>query len=211
MLKGLFFGALAAVAIAAAAPQAVAAQVDTFVIVPDNPGHGGPHFHGGNAVTTTSLNVRAGPGTQYHVIDVLYHGQSVRIVTCERNWCWINQRGPSGWVSENHLRRTGGGGGGHVGPPPPPPPPPPSAAPRRGVCFFDQERFRGHSFCASPGESDAHLGWWDNRIRSIRVNGVVTVQVCTDRGFHNCSAFNRDQSSLPRWLSGSISAFRVFH
>ena len=91
----------------------------------------------------------------------------------------------------------------------PPPVSPPSG--RRWACFYQQERFRGAGLCASPGDSSNNLGAWDNRIQSIRINGGMTVQVCTDRNFINCAAYNRDQSSLPRWLRGNISAYRVFH
>lgn len=202
MLKA-FFLAVFALVLTAAMPQAMA-QVDPFVIVPENP-DGGGHFGANNAaVTSTTLNVRAGPGTQFQVIAVLHHGQQVRIVTCEGSWCWISQSGPDGWVNQTHLVRIGGGAGDNAGAPPHRP------VQLRGACFYEQERFRGRAFCAAAGDSDRDLGWWNNRVRSIRISGLVTVQVCTDRSFLNCNAFNRNQSSLPRWLRGNVSAFRIF-
>lgn len=170
-----------------------------FVIVPDNPGNSGTGA-GGNAVTTSSLNVRAGPGTRYQVIDVLPRGASVRIEVCQSGWCWINHRGPSGWVSQNHLDRIVGGGGGS-----------PPVRPSREVCFYDAPRFQGRSFCAQPGDSDRSMGSWDNRIASVTVRGFPTVQLCADRNFNDCDAFNRDVPNLPWWLDRNVSSWRILH
>lgn len=177
----------------------------TFVIVPDNPNAGG----GSNAVASSNVNVRRGPGTNYAVVDVLLRGTNVHINNCNNaGWCWVNHGGPSGWVSENFLQRVsggggGGGGGGVVQPPP-------SAA--RQACFYDRTHLRGRSFCARPGASDASLSpTWNNRISSIRIRGFTTVQVCEGRNFHRCEAYNRDVTILPWWLDGNISSYRVFH
>lgn len=192
MLKALFMAALLAAGLGAL-PQAFAQE--TFVIVPDNPGGGSG---AGNAVATSNVNVRRGPGTSYAVVDVLRAGQSVRISNCSGNWCWVNHGGPSGWVSQNFLSRTGGGGGD-------------GSNARRRACFYDDIRFRGRSFCVGAGDSNRDLGSWNNRIASIRITGFMTVQVCEDRGFRNCEAFNRDVATLPWWLDGNISSFRTFH
>lgn len=192
MLKALFMAALLAAGLGTLT-QTLAQE--TFVIVPDNPGGGSGV---GNAVATSNVNVRRGPGTSYAVVDVLRSGQSVRISNCTGGWCWVNHGGPSGWVSQNFLSRTGGGGG--DGP----------IAGRR-ACFFDDIRFRGRSFCAGAGDSNGDLGSWNNRIASIRITGFMTVQVCEDRNFRRCEAFNRDVATLPWWLDGNISSFRTFH
>ena len=207
MLKALLVAAACVLATAGAITHAmVQDDFSPFVIVPDGPGgDAGPgpgSGGGGNAVTTSNLNVRSGPGTRYGVIDVLNRGDSVRINSCSGGWCWINHRGPSGWVSENHLSRTGGGGGGGGGN---------AVRPRREACFYDQPFFRGRSFCAVPSESDGNLGSWNNRIASISIRGFPTVQVCTGRNFNGCDAFDRDTPELPRWLEWNISSFRVFH
>jgi hypothetical protein len=165
---------------------------ETFVIVPDNPGGGSG---AGNAVATSNVNVRRGPGTSYAVVDVLRSGQSVRISNCNGGWCWVNHGGPSGWVSQNFLTRTGGGGGDNA---------------RRRACFYDDIRFRGRSFCVGVGDSNRDLGSWNNRIASISISGSMTVEVCEDRGFRNCEDFNRDVAILPWWLDGNISSFRTF-
>ncbi len=87
----------------------------------------------------TSISVRRGPGTSYAVVDVLRAGQSVRISNCNGGWCRVNHGGPSGWVSQNFLSRTGSGGGD-------------SGAIRRRACFYDDIRFRGRSFCVGVGD-----------------------------------------------------------
>lgn len=193
MLKALFMAALLAAGLGALS-QAFAQE--TFVIVPDNPGGGSGV---GNAVATSNVNVRRGPGTSYAVVDVLRSGQSVRISNCTGGWCWVNHGGPSGWVSQNFLSRTGGGGGGD------------GSTARRRACFYDDIRFRGRSFCAGAGDSNGDLGSWNNRIASISITGFMTVQVCEDRNFRRCEAFNRDVATLPWWLDGNISSFRTFH
>ena len=60
------------------------------------------------AFTTTELNVRGGPGTQYGVVDTLNEGESVDVLTCTgEGWCEIEHSGPDGWVSANYLSRDG--------------------------------------------------------------------------------------------------------
>lgn len=62
------------------------------------------------AVATTSVNVRSGPGTQFRVIDVLSRNQVVNVDSCRSGWCYVetNRHGRTGWVSQNYLRQTGG-------------------------------------------------------------------------------------------------------
>lgn len=194
MLKALF---LAAVMVAGLGAFTQASAQETFVIVPDNPGGGSGV---GNAVATANVNVRRGPGTSYAVVDVLRSGQSVRVSNCTGGWCWVNHGGPSGWVSQNFLSRTGGGGDSGGG-----------SAIGRGACFYENVRFRGRSFCVRPGDSNSNLGVWNNRISSISIRGFMTVQVCEDRNFRRCEAFNRDVATLPWWLDSNISSFRAFH
>lgn len=198
MFRNLFLAAFLVCGLAAASQQA-AAQTP-FVIVPDTPG-GGSSAAGNEAIVTTNLNMRSGPGTRYGVLTVLQRGDVVRVHTCDRGWCNITFRRQRGWVSQNYLARpVGGGGGGPIVRPPP-----------REVCFFEETRFRGRSFCALPGESQADLGNWRNRIASITVGGFPTVQVCVERNFSDCDAFNEDVPVLPWWLERNISSFRVFH
>lgn len=57
------------------------------------------------AVTTTALNLRAGPGTDYPVVATLPGGARLRIEGCIAgyNWCSIVWRGDYGWVNGDYL------------------------------------------------------------------------------------------------------------
>lgn len=58
------------------------------------------------AVATGNVNVRSGPSTSYHRVDVLRRGERVDVQSCRGNWCFVEKRGPDGWVSANYLERT---------------------------------------------------------------------------------------------------------
>lgn len=59
------------------------------------------------ANATTSLNVRSGPNSGYHVVDVLHPGEHVNVKTCKSNgWCLISHPGPDGWVSSRYLTNS---------------------------------------------------------------------------------------------------------
>lgn len=87
--KKLMAGGLAALALLATAGSAFAA----------------PAFATGN------VNVRSGPGTGYAKVDVLRRGERVDVQQCRGSWCFVEKRGPDGWVSANYLDRGRGGGG----------------------------------------------------------------------------------------------------
>jgi uncharacterized protein YraI len=57
------------------------------------------------AVVTTDLNMRAGPGTQFPVVNVLTGGRSVTVQGCVRDlsWCDVTTRTDRGWVSARYL------------------------------------------------------------------------------------------------------------
>lgn len=55
------------------------------------------------AVATGNVNVRSGPGTGYGVITALRRGDSVEVTGCQGGWCYVEKRGPDGWVSANYL------------------------------------------------------------------------------------------------------------
>lgn len=71
------------------------------------------------AYVTSNVNVRSGPGTGYGVVDTLRRGEQVDVQQCRGSWCFVEKRGPSGWVSANYLER--GGNPGWDRPPPRPP------------------------------------------------------------------------------------------
>ena len=57
------------------------------------------------AVATSNVNVRSGPGTGYGVVDALRRGEQVDVQECRGSWCFIEKRGPDGWVSASYLDR----------------------------------------------------------------------------------------------------------
>ncbi|WP_291364536.1 SH3 domain-containing protein [Devosia sp.] len=62
------------------------------------------------AYATGNVNVRSGPGTGYSRIDTLRRGEQVDVVQCRGSWCYVEKRGPDGWVSANYLSRGGNPG-----------------------------------------------------------------------------------------------------
>jgi len=61
------------------------------------------------AVATSGVNVRSGPGVQYSRIDTLFRHEAVNISECQNNWCYVNHSGPDGWVSAHYLAAANGG------------------------------------------------------------------------------------------------------
>lgn len=57
------------------------------------------------AFTTTDLNLRAGPGIDYPVVDTIPDGARVRIQGCIAgyNWCSVVWRGEYGWAQGDYL------------------------------------------------------------------------------------------------------------
>lgn len=76
------------------------------------------------AYVTSNVNVRSGPGTGYAIIDALRRGEQVDVQQCRGSWCYVEKRGPDGWVSANYLERGGrpGWNDDYWQPAPPPPP-----------------------------------------------------------------------------------------
>ncbi len=60
------------------------------------------------AWTASDLNMRAGPGTNHAVIDVIPQGASVEVYGCERGWCEVDYAGTTGFASQNFLEMDGG-------------------------------------------------------------------------------------------------------
>lgn len=65
-----------------------------------------------DAVATSAVNVRSGPGIQYTRVDTLFGGEAVNITECQGNWCYVEHPGPNGWVSANYLAAANPGGAG---------------------------------------------------------------------------------------------------
>jgi len=55
------------------------------------------------AYASTTVNVRAGAGPGYSVVDVLRPGERVEVDYCQGAWCAVEKPGPDGWVNANYL------------------------------------------------------------------------------------------------------------
>ncbi len=55
------------------------------------------------AFASSTVNVRSGPGTGYGIVDALYPGERVDVDHCRGAWCFVEKRGPDGWVNANYL------------------------------------------------------------------------------------------------------------
>ncbi|QXT40619.1 DUF1236 domain-containing protein [Gymnodinialimonas ceratoperidinii] len=57
------------------------------------------------ANATTDLNLRAGPGPQFDVIDVIDGEGEVTVTSCleTRNWCEVTYEGQTGWAFADYL------------------------------------------------------------------------------------------------------------
>lgn len=72
------------------------------------------------AVATTSVNVRSGPGTNFRVVEVLQRGEVVDVEYCRSGWCFLDLGwNGNGWTSQRYLAEAGGW---HPNPPRPQPP-----------------------------------------------------------------------------------------
>lgn len=162
----------------------------------------------GPAIATTNVNMRFGPSTNEQVVTVVRAGEQVQVSRCSGGWCLVDFGRDRGWISQSFLRpviASGGPGGNRPG------------GPNWNIdiglgraCFYENVQFRGRSFCLRQGESDRSLGRWENRISSIAVQGRrITVEVCTERNFRNCSTFTRDVPVLNFMLQQNVSSVRV--
>src|SRR4051794_31429322 len=76
---------------------------------------GGTPSETGNAVTTSALNLRSGPGTSYTVILVMPSGASVDLLGSASNgFLEVAYQGTEGWASADYLDAGGGSDGGDV-------------------------------------------------------------------------------------------------
>ena len=63
------------------------------------------------AMATTDLNLRAGPGPNYEVVDVIANEGMVMIDGCvaESNWCKVSYDGNEGWAYGSYLTASAEG------------------------------------------------------------------------------------------------------
>lgn len=181
-----------------------------------------------DATATTTLNVRTGPGTNYRVIGALSPNQIVNVVECNaaNTWCRVQDRTLSGWASARYLRPIETG-------PSRPQPAPGQTQPNVGVsvntpnfsfsfgtgapssrsgqvCFFEDFDYRGRSFCVADGDNTRYVGnFWNDRIRSARVEGNISATVCTGTNYSGrCGVIDRSVRNLGM-LSDNISSYYV--
>lgn len=180
-----------------------------------------------DAAATAPLNVRTGPGTDYPVIAALSRNQVVEVGQCTRSgsWCQVSATNIRGWASANYLRRIE---------PVPPRPSPGDGRPDVGfsistpninitigtgrpdddddrygrVCFYEDYDYDGRSFCSTEDDRARDLGsFWNERIRSARIEGNATATVCTGPNFTGrCGVIDRSVRNFGA-LSNEISSY----
>jgi len=192
------------------------------------------------AVATTSLNVRSGPGTGFSVVDTLAAGEVVDMTECQPSgWCYITHAGPSGWVSSTYL--TAGPGAGapapecrfelEIGP----------GGPRFRLicdgggsgdggggsgdgggggdpapvagqaCFYDGPNYTGAAFCRGPGVINALPGDANDPITSVLLSGDIEVRLCRDTNLGGfCRVVRNSERELGGMLNDRVSSLQVF-
>jgi uncharacterized protein YgiM (DUF1202 family) len=187
------------------------------------------------AQATTAVNVRAGPGTGYAVVDTLTPGEIVDATECRSNgWCYITHPGPDGWVSGTYLtaapsagtpdpdcgfRLTIGPGGrprftivcGDAGTTVPLPGPwGGPTPPTHGACFFDGPNYTGDRFCRGTGTYNHLPAGANDRITLIRLYGNGKVRLCehVNQGAF-CRNITHNVPQLGAFLNNKASSMRV--
>lgn len=183
------------------------------------------------AFATTALNVRTGPGTNYPVVAALSANQVVQVSGCNSSntWCQVTATNIRGWASARYLRPLNDGRPSPAPIPAPLPAPgqpdigfsintpnfnvtignPRPSEPANGrVCFYEEYNYAGRSFCAANDDNERFLGnFWNDRIRSARVEGNVAATVCTSSNFNGrCAVIDRSVRNLGM-LSDDISSY----
>ncbi|MGH1353419.1 MAG: peptidase inhibitor family I36 protein [Methyloligellaceae bacterium] len=80
-----------------------------------------------------------------------------------------------------------------------------------GLCFYEDENFRGRKFCARTGEKLKSLaGKWDNNFSSVQLDEKLVVYVCKSRDFKgSCRFFRRGSPNLDGEWNNSISSIHI--
>lgn len=70
-----------------------------------------------NAISTTNLNVRTGPGTGYAAVGAIPSGAPVNVRGCTSGygWCQVNYGNMFGWASSRYLAMREGSASGYSG------------------------------------------------------------------------------------------------
>lgn len=127
--------------------------------------------------TTSSLNMRSGPGTSHSIITTIPQGKKVNVRLIAPGWAYVWDGTRAGWVSSRYLTSTA---------PQPPAPPAPTQYPlavygtlRNGQSAYFllngkttsevTVRVNGYGLWLRPGYS-----WWSFMIPSTSTDSVVT-------------------------------------
>jgi uncharacterized protein YraI len=116
-----------------------------------------PADHGdrNDGTIRSQAKMRAGPGTQYQVVRTLYAGARVDVITCQSQWCHVNDGNRRGWVWRSLIDLRGDWGS---------PKPPPGRGSE--LTMFTERNCRGNSYATS--QSVPNLNYL---VRSARVTG----------------------------------------
>ena len=105
------------------------------------------------AITQSSVNMRAGPGTQYPVVTSLPARVAVDVAGCSGSWCQVSWNGADGYVSANYLQMAGGPGAVVASPD-----------------YYDDEPDYGTSVYVTPGYYGPSYGYRQHRQWNDRGN-----------------------------------------
>lgn len=192
------------------------------------------------AVATTWLNVRSGPGPGFSVLSTLAPDKVVDVTECQDNgWCYVVHDGPSGWVSSTYLAAppAAGGGGdnsdcrlnltltpggpklelicgaGSVTVPLPgtTPPEPPEPPVGDQACFYLDVNYGGQEFCYGVGTLNSLNATFNNRISSVRLMGVAKARLCDNTNMGGpCLNVAADLPALPVVINDMASSLAVY-
>lgn len=186
------------------------------------------------AVATSGVNVRSGPGTGYSVVSTLQAGTVVEVIKCQGSWCLVEKPGPDGWVSKNYLAAKAGGGAsintsgagfsmsfgdgnggvtigfgsgsgfGGWGHAP---------QHQNRVCFYDKPGLQGASHCVNVGAATYNLqGAMRKRIASIQNPPGAMTYACTDVGLQgNCQVYSGRADFVGAQMAGRIVSFKTYY
>lgn len=187
-----------------------------------------------DAIATTQLNVRSGPGTGFAVVDVLDASERVTMSECQPSgWCYITHDGPDGWVSAAYLAPVPGtvGSGGadcrvviEIGPGGPSfrlecgaisvggdEPGPEPADDDVGACFWRNADYGGATFCGGPGTVAQLEGQFNDSISSVRVYGGAKVKLCEDADLDGyCRTVTADTAALGPLINNRASSLVIY-
>ena len=186
-----------------------------------------------DAVATTELNVRSGPGTGFAIVDVLEDGEQVTMSECQTSgWCYVTHDGPDGWVSASYLAPGPGAvepsgpdckvvieigpdgptfrlecGSVSVGTAPEPEPEPEDV----GACFWRNANYSGATFCGGPGTVAQLEGQFNDSLSSVRLYGGAKVKLCEDADLGGyCRTLTADTAALGPLINNRASSVVIF-